>query len=244
MTSVQNVPGLKRAALVTGLAYAGLAVTGMLGYLAFRAQLYVPGDATVTAENLVSQQGLARVGVAVDLAAVLTQAVAALWFYQLFRTVRPFAAGAITAFGLVNSVIMLIGAAFSATALSVALGDAAATTHDRAATALLMYDLSAAVWRVGAVFFGLWLIPMGWCAMRSTFAPHLLGWTLMVGGVGYVLSAFVDVLTTNASTLVSALTVPATIGEFWMVGYLLLTGLRRQPARQPTRTDRQAAATV
>lgn len=244
MTSVQTIPGLKRAALVTGLAYAGLAVTGMLGYLVFRAQLYVQGDATATAGNLVSQEGLARVGVAVDLAAVLTQAVAALWFYQLFRRVSPFAAGAITAFGLVNAVIMLIGAAFSATALSVALGDAATTTHDRAATALLMYDVSAAVWRVGALFFGLWLIPMGWCAVRSTFAPHLLGWTLVVGGVGYILSGFVDVLTTNASTLVSALTVPATIGELWMVGYLLVTGLRRQPAPLEERTDRPTVATV
>lgn len=244
MTSVTNTPGLKRAALVTGLAYAGLAVTGMLGYLVFRAQLYAPGDAAATAGNLVSHEGLARVGVAVDLAAVLTQAVAALWFYQLFRRVRPFAAGAITAFGLVNAVVMLVGAAFSATALSVALGDAATTTHDRAATALLMYDLSAAAWSVGALFFGLWLIPMGWCAARSTFAPHLLGWTLIVGGIGYVLSGFVDVLTADASTLVYALTVPATVGELWMVGYLLLTGLRRRPARLEAPTDQRTVATV
>src|SRR5690242_10466585 len=108
MTGVTSTPELKRAALVTGLAYAGLAVTGLLGYLVFRAQLYVQGDAAATVGNLVSQQGLARVGIAVDLAAVLTQAVAALWFYQLFRAVSPFAAGSITAFGLVNSVVMLV----------------------------------------------------------------------------------------------------------------------------------------
>lgn len=224
----------KSTTLMTGLAYAGLAITGLLGYLMIRSQLYVEGDAAGTASNLVAHEGLARLGVAVDLAAVLTQALAALWFYQLFRAVNPFAASAITAFGLVNSVVMLVGTTFSATALSVALGDAATSTRDQAATTLLMYDLSDAAWRAGALFFGLWLIPMGWCTLRSTFMPRLLGWTLMVGGVGYIASGFVDFLTSQASAVVSALTVPATVGELWMVGYLLVTGLNRRPVASTT----------
>ncbi len=228
----------KGTARATGLAYAGLAVTGLLGYLVFRSQLYVKGDAVTTAGNLVAHDGLARLGVAVDLAAVLTQALAALWFYQLFRGVNPFAAGAITAFGMVNSAIMLMGTAFSATALGVAVGNAAQSTRDRRATTLLMYDLSDAAWRVGALFFGLWLIPMGWCALRSTFVPHLLGWILVVGGVGYIVSGFVDFLAGNASTVVYALTVPATVGELWMVGYLLVTGLRREPDSRGATAER------
>jgi molybdopterin-containing oxidoreductase family iron-sulfur binding subunit len=125
---------LKRTARETGLAYAGLAVTGMIGMLLIRSQLYVEGDAATTAANLVQHEGLARVGIAVDLGAVLTQALAALWFAKLFRVVEPFAAAAIAAFGLVNSVMMLVGAVFSATALEVALDGTATTTGDRAGT--------------------------------------------------------------------------------------------------------------
>ena len=234
---------LKSAALATGSAYAGLAVTGMLGYLVIRSQLYVAGDAVTTASNLVSHEGLARIGVAVDLGAVLTQALAALGFYQLFKVVNHFAAAAIAAFGMVNSVIMLVGTAFSATALEVALGEAARSTHDQAATTLLMYDLSGAAWRTGALFFGLWLIPMGWCALRSRFMPRLLGWILMAGGVGYIVSGFVDYLVANGSTLVSALTVPASVGEFWMVGYLLVAGLRRRPLTLTPAAERPKVAT-
>jgi Domain of unknown function (DUF4386) len=97
-----------------------------------------------------------------------------------------------------------------------------------------MYDLSGTAWRTGALFFGLLLIPMGWCALRSTFMPSLLGWILMIGGIGHIVSGFVDFLAENASTLVCGLTVPATIGEFWMVGYLLVQGLS---PRVHTRTD-------
>ena len=229
-------PAQRRTLLITGLAYAGLAVTGLVGYLAIRSQLYVAGDAATTAAHLVSHEGLARVGGAIDLAAVLTQAVAAVWFFRLFRTLDSFAAGLIAAFGLVNSVVMLVGASLSVTALDVAIGNAANGTGERASTALLMYDLSEAVWGAGAVFFGLWLIPMGWCALRSRFIPPLLGRLLIVGGIGYVLSAFVGVLVEHPSTVAYVLTVPATIGELWMVGYLLIAG---RPA--PRRPDRAAA---
>lgn len=62
------------------------------------------------------------------------------------------------------------------------------------ATTQLLFEASASVWSVAALFFGLWLIPMG-----------------------YVL------LTTDG------LTIPASIGEFWMIGYLLVFGVRAVP---------------
>jgi hypothetical protein len=81
----------------------------------------------------------------------------------------------------------------------------------------------------------LWLIPMGWCALQSMTMPRALGWILMAGGVGYIVSGFVDFLAGNASNIVYALTVPASIGEFWMVGYLLVKGLNPdpRPSRMP-----------
>ena len=216
---------VQRTALLTGLAYAGLAVTGLLGYFAIHSQLYVQGDASSTAGNLLASQGLARFGIAVDLAAVLAQALTAVWFYKLFRGVDPFAAASIAAFGMVNAAIMLVGTVFFATALDVAIGTAGGGSVDRASTALLMYDLHGTAWRAGALFFGLWLIPMGWCALRSTFMPSRLGKLLVVGGVGYIVSAFIDFLVKDASSVVYALTLPATVGELWMVGYLLVKGL-------------------
>jgi hypothetical protein len=91
---------------------------------------------------------------------------------------------------------------------------------------------------VGALFFGLWLIPMGWCVLRSGWMPRALGWILVGGGVGYVLSAFLRYLVPDAQVLTEALAYPASIGEFWMVGYLLIRGVRRQSPNDAPATAR------
>ena len=214
---------LTRTARLTGLAYLGLAVCGLLGFLLVRQQIYVPGDAAATAANLVGQEGLARLGIAADLTVVLSQALAAVGFFALFRRVDAVAAGAVAAFGLVNAVIILVATTFSATALTVALADDG-THGDPASTALLLHELTGTAWSVGGLFFGLWLIPMGWLTARSGSMPRPLGWVLVAGGVGYVLSTYLTHVAPDLAGASSVLVVPATVGEVWMVGYLLWKG--------------------
>jgi hypothetical protein len=84
--------------------------------------------------------------------------------------------------------------------------------------------------RWGALFFGLWLIPMGWLVLRSGVKPRLSGWILIAGGVGYGLSAYVTHLLPDADALANGLTVPASIGELRMIAYLLIIGVRTTTA--------------
>ena len=86
-------PALVRTARETGLAYLGLAVTGLLGFLLIRSQLFVADDPQATLANLTEHETLARLGVALELGVVLTQALVAVWFYRLFRSVSSVAAG-------------------------------------------------------------------------------------------------------------------------------------------------------
>src|SRR5947209_8233680 len=212
---------VKRAARTTGLAYLGLAISGLLSYPLIRSQLYVPDDAARTAANLIAHEGLARLGIVTDVAMVLTQAVTAVLFWKLFRPVHPVAAGSIAAFGLVSAVMILMATACSATALDVALRADATSTSD----ALLLYNLNTSTLSLAGLFFGLWLIPMGWLADRSGYMPRPLGWILIGGGIGYILSVLTAALVPDAPSVAYALTVPATIGELWMVGYLLIKGV-------------------
>lgn len=228
-TPVAAPPGLVRTARVTGLLYLGLAVTGLLGYVIVRAQIVVDGDPDATLAKLIDQQSLARFGVMLELAIVLTQTLCALWFFRLFRSVDAFAAACIAVFGVVNAVAIMGSAATLGTAVEVA-GGALDQATDTAGTVALLYLVSEQLWAVGAVFFGLWLIPMGWLAWRSGWMPSALGWLLMVSGVGYILSAFVTYAAESASALADVLTFPATVGELWMVGYLLVVGVRRSAA--------------
>lgn len=214
---------LTRTARMTGLFYLGLAITGLLGFLIIRPRLFVAGDAAATLANLIEHESLARVGVVLELGIVVTQALTALWFYRLFRTADAVAAGSITAFGLVNAVAIMGSAAMLATAVDIAhepVGDAAATVQT-------LYLVSSNLWGVGNLFFGLWLMPMGTCVLRSRWMPRLLGWLLIAGGIGYLASGFLMFLAPDAQAIASALPIPASIGEFWMIGYLLIRGVRR-----------------
>lgn len=217
---------LQRTARIAGLFYLGLAVTGLLGMLLVRNQIFVAGDPDATLGNLTGHASLARLGIMLEMGIVLTQALAAVWFYRLFRTVDSFAAGSLAAFGLVNAVMILVSAALLATALDVA-GDATlAPAGDTAATTQLLYVLSGNLWGVASTFFGLWLVPMGWLVLSSGWMPRVLGWILIGGGGGYVLRAFIPYLFPGAAGVAELFTLPATVGELWIVGYLLVVGIR------------------
>lgn len=219
---------LSRTARTTGLLYLAFFVIGLANEVV-RSRLYVGDDPHGTLGHLTDHAALARAGIALELGVVLAQALTALWFYRLFRRVDSFAAGALAAFGMVSAGAILCSAALLASALGVAQDTSLAPAGDAAATVQLLYVVSGALWGVAAVFFGLWLLPMGWLALRSRWLPPLLGWVVLAGGAGYLLSAFVQYLLPDADVVTQLLMVPATIGELWMMGYLLVVGVRPHP---------------
>ena len=229
----------QRLARITGLLYLGNAITGIAGVLLIQPQLFAADDPSATLANLVEHESLARVGVAVELLMVVTMALTAVWFYRLFRPTEPVAASGIAAFGLVNAVTGIVSAALLATAAALALdpvGDATATVQ-------LLYLVRYNVWGVGELFFGLWLIPMGWCVLRTGWMPRALGWILVVGGIGYVLSPFIRYLA-DLPSVAEALALPASVGELWMVGYLLVRGVRLRALNEAPSAGRTPTPTV
>ena len=223
---------LVRTARTTGLLYLGVALTGLLGHVVVRSQLFDSGDAATTLTQLTDNESLARIGIALELGIVLTQALAGLWFYRLFRRVDSFAAGSLAAFSFINAIVILVSAVFLATGLDVATSPQLAPGGDAAATVQLLYTVSDHLWLTGEIFFGLWLVPMGRLVLLSGWMPRLLGWILIVGGVGYVAGPFLVYLT-DVRGLADVVALPASVGEFWMVGYLLVRGVNAT-AREDT----------
>src|SRR5690606_30555026 len=93
---------------------------------------------------------------------------------------------------------------------------------------LIVLTQALAAWGFFALFFGRWLVPMGVFALSTGRMPRVLGWALIVGGIGYGLGALLVVVPALAP-LGEALALLATVGELWIVGYLLSVGIR--PAR-------------
>lgn len=227
---------LTRTARMTGAFYLGLAITGMLGFLLIRPQVFLTGDSAVALDALASNLPLARLGLLLELGIVVTQVLTALWFYKLFRSVNSFAAGTLATLGLMNATAILGSAAALGTAIQIAdSGSADATVQ-----VSLLVLLANGFWAAGVVFFGAWLIPMGMLVLQSGYAWRWIGWVLIGGGIGYIASIVVGTLVPDATDLASILTIPATIGEFSILLYLLIRGVHSRALV----TESRVAATV
>ena len=219
---------LSRTARLTGAFYLGLALTGMLGFLLIRPQVFTAGDSAAVLEALAGNLPLARVGLLLELGIVVTQVLTALWFFKLFRGVNSFAAGALATLGLMNAVAIL----GSAASLSTAIQLVESTSADAAVQASLLIVLSEGFWAAGVVFFGAWLIPMGMLVLQSGYAWRWIGWALIVGGIGYIASIVLVTLAPEATVVADLLVIPATVGEFSIMLSLLIRGV---PARAAAR---------
>jgi hypothetical protein len=77
------------------------------------------------------------------------------------------------------------------------------------------------------VFFGLWLAPLGYLAIKSQLFPKGLGVVLVVAAVCYLVDLFAAFLVPDVSLKIHAFVViPCAIAEIWMVLYLLVKGVR------------------
>lgn len=85
---------------------------------------------------------------------------------------------------------------------------------------------------IAGVFWGLWLFPFGVLVIRSGFIPKLFGVLLIVGCFSYLLidSPVALLAPQHRSAFSGILMLPLGIGEFAIIFWLLIKGVRAAPA--------------
>ncbi|MAL18721.1 MAG: hypothetical protein CL670_00320 [Balneola sp.] len=214
---------LKKNARITGIWYLSLAVFGVLGFLVFHPKVFITGDPAATLQNIIENESIIRTRLLLELVIVLSQVLAAVWFYKLFRLINEWAAWSLAIWGTVNAVAIMISAIAMGSMINVA--SSSLVTDEQILLIAVFHNIISNAWAVGSLFFGLWLIPMGYIVTHSRRMPVWLGYTLIIGGFGYMLSTFFH-YSGIESSFTEYLTIPATVGEFWMIGYLLIFGIR------------------
>ncbi len=214
---------LVTTARTAGVWYLIMAISGVLGFLIFHRQVFDSQDAQKTLANLTDLESLARTRLLLEFAIIVSQALTAVWFYRLFRNINEWAAWSVGIWGMINSVAIMISAISMGAAIEIA--NSSQSLDDKVILIELLSSLIINAWGVGGLFFGLWLIPLGYIITSTKRMPVWLGRTLIAGGIGYLISTAINYLGIE-SPLLRYLTVPATVGEFWMIGYLLIFGIR------------------
>ncbi len=221
MTKAQE--SLKKDARLTGVFYLSLAISGVLGFLIFHPKIFIVGEPASTLQNIISNESAIRIRLLLELGIVLSQVLTAVWFYKLFRPINEWASWSVAIWGTVNAVVILISAISMGAMINVAASSF--SSDEQILLISVLHNVISNAWATGSLFFGLWLIPMGYIITHSRRMPVWLGYTLIIGGLGYVLSTFFH-YSGIESSFIDYLTLPATIGEFWMIGYLLIFGIR------------------
>jgi hypothetical protein len=91
----------------------------------------------------------------------------------------------------------------------------------------LFADMHSSGYLIAQMFFGLWLLPLGYLVYRSGYFPRVLGVLLAIGAVGYLVDRFVQFLAPGIAEGVEPFVVaPAAVGELSLVVWLLVKGVR------------------
>ncbi len=227
----------KRLARIAGVLYLLVAVFGAFAQGFLYPKIYIAGDAAKTTGNLIANSGLVRIGVASDLFQATIWVFVAITLYQLLKHVSKSMASAMVVLAAMGASITMLNALFEFEALRVATGAVNLGVFGAAGSSglsLLLVDAQHYGLLIAGIFMGLWLAPMGYLAYRSGWFPKALGVTLVVGAGCYLVNTLAAVLVPDIGKATSGyVTIPSIIAEVWMLGYLLVIGVKvTKPAKR------------
>lgn len=214
---------------VAGVLYLLLAITGFPGLILIPRALIVPADAAATADRIRTSEALFRLGITSELVSGVLFIFVALALYRLFSGVDRDLASLMVILVLVSVPIGLVAVASEMGVPALLSGAdifSALGTPQRQALAMVLLRLHGQGVAVAAVFWGLWLFPLGVLAIRSGFVPRVVGALVIVAGTGYVTASFASLLLPAYATLVASVAMVAEAGEFAMILWLLWAAIR------------------
>ena len=99
---------------------------------------------------------------------------------------------------------------------------------------LLLLDTQHYGLLIAQIFFGLWLVPLGYLTLKSGWFPKALSIVLVVAGGCYLVDMMTKFLVPDFGYLISRfVTLPCIVAEIWILGYLLFIGVRTTKTVQP-----------
>ena len=222
----------RKAVTVLRFLYPIWFVVGLFSVMYVPATLIVSGDATTTANNIMANELLWRMGIAGSLIVQIVQILVVLVLYKLLKPVNKNHALLMVVFALVGVPISMLNTLNRVAALLLLKGTdflkvlGADQLHIQTMFFLNMNEQGVVI---ATIFWGLWLFPLGYLVYKSGYFPRIIGVLVMMGGFGYVLDASTHLLLSNYANyeaILSPVVLLLTIGEILFMGWLLIKGAK------------------
>lgn len=216
---------IKTTARTAGLLYLLQIPLGVFGILYVPKMLVVPGNMAATASNILANEFLFRLGIVSSILCALVTVATALYIFKVLRYVNEAQAKWILWFTMIVAPISMINELNSVAVLLLLKGQEFATIFTPGqlqSWVSVFLDLHTYGHQIAGIFFGLWLVPMGYLVYKSTYIPKVIGVFLIITSLGYLIDFTTFFLYPDFPITVSEYT---WLGEVLMVLWLLIMGV-------------------
>jgi hypothetical protein len=224
------VNSIKKTARIAGVLYLILAICSGFAFFV-RSSLIVSEDATATANNIMASESLFRISFVSDLIGQIIFLFLVYFLYKLLKSVDKDQARLMVILVVASVPIACLNMInqFAVLPLLSGGGYLAAFNADQLhALAMLFLNLHAYGILIAQIFWGLWLLPLGYLVFKSGFIPIILGVLLIIAGLGYIMDSLGKFLISNYNITIASYTF---IGEVLLLLWLLIKGVKdQQPA--------------
>lgn len=212
------------SARLAGFLYLLLAVVAAFGMQVVPSTIIIPGDAAATVQNITASEGLFRLGIVSSLLGQVIQIFVVFALYHLLKPINKDMAKLMVVFILVAvPLAMLNELNYFITIILVGSGNHLGLSADLIQSLVTVFlDLHEYGIMIGHIFWGLWLLPMGYLIFKSGFIPKLLGILLIIGGIGYIIDFLLAALGFDIGIVISEFTF---IGELLLPLWLVIRGV-------------------
>jgi len=229
----------RTAAKVVGFTYLFAMATSVFGFYA-RAHLIVPGNAAVTAHNIMASERLFRLGIASDLATFVTDIVLIAALYTVLRPINRSLALVAAFWRLMETATLVVSTLSCLDVLRLLSG----ADYLRVFEADRLYALArlsigalGAGYNVGFVFLGLGSAVFSYLWLKSGYVPGALAVLGVFGSLLLAASTFAFIIFPDLTRILAPwYMAPIGIFEVTMGGWLLLRRLRPSGTAQPVQT--------
>jgi hypothetical protein len=223
--------------------YAGLlyVVTSIFGFFAMGyvpSKIIVHGDAAATAGNILAHETLFRLGIASQLIGMAGFIFVALALYELLKGVNQRQAVLMVILIVVSIPIAFANELNSLAAVALVRGAdflGVVDQSQRAALAMFFLHLHGRGLVISELFWGLWLLPLGYLVFKSRFLPRFLGVWLALAGIGWVVLCFTGILAPDYADKLNTYLQPAILGEIAFMLWLVIKGAKPPQMDAPAR---------
>ena len=216
----------KKIARIAGLLYTLMIPLGAFGIMYIPSAIVVSGNIGETVSNVIANAVLFRLSLLSAIIVQISHIFIVLLLYKLLKFVNKNMATLMVVFMLISIPIATINELNHFVILFLSNNSTLLQKNDFITLFFRLHEYGILL---AGVFWGLWLFPMGYLVLKSSFLPKAIGIILMIACFGYVIDSMLKLaLPGYTETIFAQLLIITLYGEILFPLWLLMRGINIQ----------------